>query len=168
MLVAAACGQVDMVLITTGRSSWSLANGLLAVGVNVGVDVALIPHYGITGAAIGWAAAIAVTNLLPLAQVAIAVRVHPFGAGSLTACLLTTLSFGAIPLAGRAIAGASAVVATVAVVAGLAVMGAGLWRFRDILHLVAMPGAQQMRSVARIHVPKWRERSRRCIDTWRS
>ena len=28
MLLATACGQVDMVLITTGRSSWSLANGL--------------------------------------------------------------------------------------------------------------------------------------------
>ena len=28
MLLATACGQVDMVLITTGRSSWSLVNGL--------------------------------------------------------------------------------------------------------------------------------------------
>ena len=65
MLVATACGQVNMVLITTGRSSWSLANGLTAVGVNVGLDVLLIPRYGITGAAIGWAAAIIVTNLVP-------------------------------------------------------------------------------------------------------
>ena len=56
MLVATACGQVDMVLITTGRSSWSLANGLMAVVVNVGLDLLLIPRYGITGAAIGWAA----------------------------------------------------------------------------------------------------------------
>ena len=53
MLVATACGQVDMVLITTGRSSWSLANGLTAVFVNVGLDLLLIPRYGITGAAIG-------------------------------------------------------------------------------------------------------------------
>src|SRR5262249_11892687 len=51
MLLATACGQVDMVLITTGRSSWSLLNGLLAVGVNVGLDLVLIPRYGITGAA---------------------------------------------------------------------------------------------------------------------
>ena len=30
--LATVCGQVDMVLITAGRSSWSLANGLLTVG----------------------------------------------------------------------------------------------------------------------------------------
>ena len=40
MLLQTACGQVDMVLVTAGRSSWSLINGLLAVGVNVGLDVA--------------------------------------------------------------------------------------------------------------------------------
>ncbi len=46
MLVATACGQVDMVLITTGRSSWSLYNGLLAMVINVGVDLVLIPKAG--------------------------------------------------------------------------------------------------------------------------
>ena len=97
MLIATGCGQVDMVLTTTGRTSWSLLNAA-AAGINVGVDLALIPRYGITGAAIGWAAAIAVTNLVPLAQVASVVRVHPFGRGTLAACALTTISFGLIPL----------------------------------------------------------------------
>ncbi|MDQ2876196.1 MAG: polysaccharide biosynthesis C-terminal domain-containing protein, partial [Actinomycetota bacterium] len=110
MLAATGCGQVDMVLTTTGRTTWSLANGLLAVIVNVAVDLALIPRYGITGAAIGWAAAIGATNLVPLAQVAAVIRVHPFGRGSLTAALLSTLSFGAIPLAARAIVGDSTAV----------------------------------------------------------
>src|SRR5258706_4565806 len=54
MLVATACGQVDTVLITTGRSGWSLINGLLGMGVNIGVDLLLIPRMGITAAAIGW------------------------------------------------------------------------------------------------------------------
>ena len=71
-----------MVLVTAGRSSWSLINGLLAVVVNVGLDVLLIPRYGITGAAIGWSAAIVVTNLMPLAQLAATVRLHPFGRGT--------------------------------------------------------------------------------------
>ena len=82
MLLATGCGQVDMVLVTTGRSSWSLANGLLAVAVNVGLDLVLIPGYGITGAAIGWSAAITLTNLLPLAQIAATQRLHPFGRGT--------------------------------------------------------------------------------------
>jgi len=133
MLVATGCGQVDMVLITTGRSSWSLINGLLAVAVNVALDLALIPRYGIAGAAIGWAAAIAVTNLVPLVQVAIAARVHPFGPGSAVACLLSALSFGAIPVAVRATAGSGAAAAGLAVAAGCVVMAAGLWRFRAVL-----------------------------------
>jgi hypothetical protein len=55
MLFATACGQVDVVLITTGRSTWSLVNGLLAMCVNICVDLILIPRMGITGAAVGWA-----------------------------------------------------------------------------------------------------------------
>ena len=133
MLVATGCGQVDMVLITTGRSSWSLINGLLAVAVNVALDLALIPRYGIAGAAVGWAAAIAVTNLVPLVQVAIVARVHPFGPGSAVACLLSALSFGAIPVAVRAAAGSGPAASGLAVAAGGAVMAAGLWRFRAVL-----------------------------------
>ena len=94
-----------MVLITTGRSSWSLMNGLLAVVVNVGLDLLLIPRYGITGAAIGWAAAIAAANLMPLAQVARSVRLHPFGRGTFIACALCLASFGAVPLALRYLLG---------------------------------------------------------------
>jgi O-antigen/teichoic acid export membrane protein len=145
MLVATACGQVDMVLITTGRSSWSLYNGLLAMVVNVGVDIALIPHYGITGAAIGWAAAIGVTNLMPLVQVAIAARVHPFGPGTAAACLLTTVSFAVIPLAARAAAGTSAVISLAAVVTGCAVMAAGLFWLREPLQLSVIPWPAMLR-----------------------
>jgi O-antigen/teichoic acid export membrane protein len=140
MLMATACGQVDMVLTTTGRTSWSLLNALLAVTVNVAVDLALIPRYGIAGAAIGWAAAIAVTNLVPLAQVAKVVRVHPFGRGMLIACGLTTVSFCLIPLAVRWLAGGRVVVSVAAVAAGCVVLLAGAWRFREPLQLSLLPG----------------------------
>ncbi len=144
MLLATACGQVDMVLISTGRSSWSLANGLMAVVVNVGLDVLLIPQYGITGAAIGWAAAIIVTNLVPLAQLAVSVRLHPFGRGSFIAAGLAVLSFAVIPLAARAGFGPGAVASLSAVAAGCLVQAAGLWRFRDSLRLAALPGASRL------------------------
>ena len=39
MLLATACGQVDMVLITTGRSSWSLANGLDGPGRSTSASI---------------------------------------------------------------------------------------------------------------------------------
>jgi O-antigen/teichoic acid export membrane protein len=139
MLLATACGQVDMVLIATGRSSWSLANGLLAVGLNVGLDLLLIPRYGITGAAIGWAAAIAVTNLIPLAQLAVAARVHPFGRGTLAAFALPTATLGALPLAARAVVGGGAAASIAAVGVGCALLAAGTWRFRGALQLGALP-----------------------------
>jgi O-antigen/teichoic acid export membrane protein len=144
MLVATACGQVDMVLITTGRSSWSLANGLLAMVANVGIDLLLIPRMGIVGAAIGWAVAIALTNLVPLVQVALAARVHPFGPGTAWACALAVLSFAVIPLALRSARGDSPAVSVVATVLGSVVMLAGLWWQRETLQLAAMPGLKRL------------------------
>jgi O-antigen/teichoic acid export membrane protein len=149
MLLATGCGQVDMVLVTTGRSSWSLVNGLLAVVVNVGLDVALIPRYGITGAAIGWSAAIAITNLMPLAQVAAAMRLHPFGRGTFVSAALCAFSFGVLPLAARDLIGPGAVPALAAIGCGCAVMTAGVWHFRDDLHVAAMPGGAQLAAVIR-------------------
>ncbi len=144
MLVATACGQVDMVLITTGRSSWSLANGLMAVFVNVGLDLLLIPRYGITGAAIGWAVAIIITNLVPLAQLAASKRLNPFGPGTFIAIGLSVVSFAVIPLAVRAAFGPGAVASLSAVGAGCLAQAAGLWWFRDSLRLKALPGASRL------------------------
>jgi len=149
MLLQTACGQVDMVLVTTGRSSWSLINGLLAVGVNVGLDVALIPRYGITGAAIGWSAAITITNLMPLAQVAVAMRLHPFGRGTLVSAALCAFSFGVLPLAARDLIGTGAVPSLAAIGCGCAVMAAGIWHFRGDLHVAAMPGGAQLAAAVR-------------------
>jgi O-antigen/teichoic acid export membrane protein len=147
MLLATGCGQVDMVLVTTGRSSWSLVNGLLAVGVNVGLDVLLIPRYGITGAAIGWSAAIALTNLMPLAQVAATVRLHPFGRGTFITAALSAFSFAALPFTASKIFGPGAIWSLLAIGCGCAVMAAGMWRFRADLNLAAMPGAAQLTAV---------------------
>jgi O-antigen/teichoic acid export membrane protein len=151
MLLATGCGQVDMVLVTTGRSSWSLINGLLAVVVNVGLDVTLIPRYGITGAAIGWSAAIIITNLMPLAQVAAAMRLHPFGRGTFVSAALCALSFGVLPWAARHLIGAGAVPSLAAIGCGCAVLAAGSWHFRGDLHVAAMPGAAQLAALVRRH-----------------
>ena len=69
MLVATACGPVDAVLLMAGRSWLSLRNNVVALAVNLGLSVALIPVAGLRGAAIAHAVAIVVRNLLPLVQV---------------------------------------------------------------------------------------------------
>jgi O-antigen/teichoic acid export membrane protein len=149
MLLATGCGQVDMVLVTTGRSSWSLVNGLLAVVVNVGLDVLLIPRYGITGAAAGWSAAILLTNLMPLAQLAATKGLHPFGSGTFITAGLSVLSFGVLPWAIRGLAGHGALPSLAAIACGCAVMAGGMWRFRTDLNLAAMPGGAQLAAMVR-------------------
>jgi O-antigen/teichoic acid export membrane protein len=149
MLLATGCGQVDMVLVTTGRSSWSLVNGLLAVVVNVGLDVLLIPRYGITGAAIGWSVAIVVTNLMPLAQLAATVRLNPLGRGTVITAALSAVSFGVLPWAVRGFFGHGAFPSLAAIACGCALTAAGMWRFSGDLNLSAMPGAAQLTAALR-------------------
>jgi O-antigen/teichoic acid export membrane protein len=96
MLLATACGMVDMVLTMGGRTRWNLGNVAAALVVNVVVDLLLVPTYGVVGAAIGWAAAIVVNNLVPLGQIWHALRVQPFGRSTLTALSVTTVSFGLV------------------------------------------------------------------------
>ncbi len=140
MLLVMGCGQVDMILVTSGRSSWSLMNGILAVVVNVGLDLYLIPRYGITGAALGWAITFGVTNLMPLTQIAVTMKLHPFGRGSLIAMALTTFSFLVVPFTARALLGRHAAVSVAAVALGCVLLAVGLWRFRGVLRLSVMPG----------------------------
>ncbi|GAA2524424.1 lipopolysaccharide biosynthesis protein [Pilimelia columellifera] len=126
MLLATVCGPVDMVLAMGGRTRWNLINVSAALAVMVLISLLLIPRLGALGAAVGLAAAVAVNNLAPLAQVRRAVRVHPFGAGTRAAAALAAGCFGVVPLASVALGGGA--------LAGLAVgglgYGAGVWMFR--------------------------------------
>ncbi|MEU4245231.1 polysaccharide biosynthesis C-terminal domain-containing protein [Actinoplanes sp. NPDC026619] len=98
MLVATGCGMVDMVLAMAGRTSWNLANVLVALTVTIGLDLLLIPRFGALGAAAGLACAMVANNLLPLIQVGRAVGLHPFGRGTRAAALLSLICFGLLPL----------------------------------------------------------------------
>ncbi len=118
MLVATGCGMVDTVLAMGGRTSWNLVNVLAALAVNVTVDLALIPHLGPLGAAAGLAAATLTNNLVPLAQIAITLRLHPFGRGMFTAAVTATACFGAVPLAVAAVMGTTLPAALVAAALG--------------------------------------------------
>lgn len=68
MLVAVASGPVDTLLLMTGRSGRSLANTLVALALDVGLCLLLVPRMGIAGAAVAWVAAVVVRCLLAVAQ----------------------------------------------------------------------------------------------------
>ncbi len=76
---AAACGAVEVVLLMAGRSTLNLIDSALALAVNIALNVILVPHLGITGAAIAWAGSLFVSNAVPMVQVWMSTGLHPFG-----------------------------------------------------------------------------------------
>lgn len=139
MLLATACGMVDAVLNMAGKTSWTFYNALAALVVNVVGNLLLIPPYGMAGAAVAWAAAIAVRNLAALVQLYTAMRLHPFGRGTLVAAVLSAGCFGVPLLAARLVFGAGhlPVLAAAAVAGGLG-YAAAAWRWRTVLQLDAL------------------------------
>ncbi|MEV4095331.1 lipopolysaccharide biosynthesis protein [Streptosporangium saharense] len=85
MMLAGACGMVDVVLTAAGHTRSSLVNLLAAIAVTTACGVLLTPVYGAAGAALAWAAGTLVKNLLPLWQIHRRLGLRPFGVHSLGA-----------------------------------------------------------------------------------
>jgi O-antigen/teichoic acid export membrane protein len=134
-LMGTGVGPVDVVLLMAGKSGWNLATTALALVVNVVLNIVLVPMWGASGAAVAWAASIACTNLIPLAQSWIVLGMHPFGRGTGTAVPVALCAFGGTGLLARFVLGPTlpALVATVLVGGGLHLFL--LWRRRDTLDL---------------------------------
>jgi O-antigen/teichoic acid export membrane protein len=96
MLVNTVCGDVDIVLIMAGRTTWSLANTMVALVLQVGLDVILIPGHGVLGAAVAWSVAITAKSLIALVQVWVLLRMHPFSAAPLFVGAAGALCYGAV------------------------------------------------------------------------
>jgi O-antigen/teichoic acid export membrane protein len=106
-----AAGNVQSLLLMSGRSSWGAFNKLVVVVFNVGGNLLLIPRWGIEGAALIWAASMALDTALATWQVHRATG---------------------IALAIRSVAGTVLAVATCVAVPSLAVAvwaGQGTWQF---------------------------------------
>lgn len=137
MLVATACGPVDVMLLMAGRSGLSLANNVAALVVNLALNVVLIPQYGATGAAIAWSAALLTRNLLPLAQVRSLLGMTPFGAPLAWAVGGSVVCFGVVQLPVITVFDHAAGAFTIALLAGVTAYLAGLWSGRERLELTA-------------------------------
>jgi O-antigen/teichoic acid export membrane protein len=136
MLVATACGAVDTVLLMSGHTWLSLGNNLCALGLNVGLNLVLIPKYGALGAGISWTISIIIRNLLPLVQIAWKYHISPLGRETALVAAISLLTLGIVPGVLRMLS-----VPTVGVVASLLLGGlvflATTWWFRDELQLDA-------------------------------
>ncbi len=135
MLIGTGCGMVDMVLNMAGKTSWNMYNVFLSMGVQLGLDIILIPQFGILGAAIGWAVAIILSNIIPLTQLALALRLHPFGRASLLAAAVSGLCWLAVPAISRIFLGDSWGALLGISALSLACYAPLVWLVRGPLHL---------------------------------
>jgi len=94
MLIGIFSGPVDTVLLMAGRSTVSLLNSLVALVVDLGLCLILIPRLGITGAAIAWALAVAVRSALGYIQVRRSMAVTPVSSASLVTAGASIVCFG--------------------------------------------------------------------------
>jgi O-antigen/teichoic acid export membrane protein len=141
MLLGTAVGAVDTMLVMAGRGSWTMFNASAALVINVVLNLALIPRFGIMGAAVAWAIAIAVNNVLPLVQLGVALRLHPFGRVSVIAAGLPLGCFLVVPWLAHVL-GDGKVVGTAL---GAVLYLAGLWRWRGVLELAAFTAIRRSR-----------------------
>jgi O-antigen/teichoic acid export membrane protein len=144
MLVATACGGVDAVLLMSGRSWLSLGNASITLAINVGLDLLLIPQYGILGAAIGHATSLALRNLLALYQINRLMGMWAFTNQSLKIALLSLGCFGVVP-AILHIVDTAEVWVVVSIVLGTVVYASWAWRSRRPLQLNTFASALRRR-----------------------
>jgi O-antigen/teichoic acid export membrane protein len=142
MLLATAVGPVDQVLIMSGKPTWVLGNSVVALLVNVALNLVLIPEIGALGAALAWALSILIANLLPLFQLYRWQHLHPISPSLGLASLLALGSFGVPSALVLLLVGQSWLGLVVAgAIGSLSYLGV-LWRYGDTLHLDSSPLAR--------------------------
>ncbi|HZC27176.1 MAG TPA: polysaccharide biosynthesis C-terminal domain-containing protein [Actinopolymorphaceae bacterium] len=141
MLATTATGSVDVVLLMAGRSRQSLVNNAAALVVDVVLVVVLVPRVGITGAALAWAAALAVRNLLPMVQVRRAFGIGSFGPAVAWVAASAGLCFGAAPLLLGVVVPMTLPVLVIWLPLMCVAYAALLWRGRATLELAAFRSA---------------------------
>ena len=82
-LFDASTGVCGTIVTMTGHSKLSLANSLTSLVVSVGLNLLLIPRWGIVGAAAAGALCVILLNVLRLIQVYILLRIQPYNLGFL-------------------------------------------------------------------------------------
>ena len=134
-MIGAAAGPVDMLLLMAGKSTWSLGNTAVTLATNVGLNLILIPQFGIEGAALAWAASRIIANALPLFQVGRYLRFFPWGPGARHASVASALIFGGVGLAARTVGGTTWLAFAIYAVIACGMYLVFLRRYRDELDL---------------------------------
>jgi O-antigen/teichoic acid export membrane protein len=130
-----ATGNMTLLLLMSGRSGLNLGNAAIAFALNLGLDLALIPRWGMLGAAIAWAVCIVVQNLAALLETRIILGAQPIGAASGVVAFATVAIYGLGGGLVRWLVGPSVAGLIVVAVGGSVCYGLVLFAQRQRLHL---------------------------------
>lgn len=135
MLVNLAAGNVGTVLLMGGKSTWVLADKASSLAINVAANLVLVPHFGITGAAVSWAVTIVLDSCLAFGQVRWGMRIGGSLRGIAITAVVAASCFGLVPLLVR-IGLSSTLPAMVGAIALASVLYLPIvWKRRDMLGL---------------------------------
>lgn len=137
MMLAMAAGPLDTLLLMAGGSTTSLWNTITALVVDIGLCFLLIPHWGIVGAAVAWAASVVVRNAMTLVQVHRLNGITPFSRAATTVAVAALVCFALPLLAVAAVAELTALSFLVTTALGAAAYAGVLWVDRTALALSA-------------------------------
>ena len=148
MLVPLAAGNVGSVLLLGGKSTWVLLDKVVVLIANVGLNLLLIPRFGILGAAMAWAVSIVVDNVLAVLQVHRGLRVSSRGPGMVHAMVLSAAVFGGVGVLVRLLLGPTLLGLVVAVVVAGALYLPLVRRSRKALELSVLGDALRSRGAS--------------------
>jgi O-antigen/teichoic acid export membrane protein len=136
-LVQTGTGNNKIVLLMGGKSSLNLVFSAVALVINVGLNLLLIPRYGINGAAIAWAATILFDNGSTTLAVRYILGLRAFGSGWLLVVAAAGICFAAVELAFRITMGPTVTAFVAAGVLGSLLYLVALWFLRKPLQFAA-------------------------------
>ncbi|MET0933504.1 MAG: polysaccharide biosynthesis C-terminal domain-containing protein [Mycetocola sp.] len=138
MMVQSAAGMLQSVLLQGGRSSWQMYNKAAALTLNVGLNLLLVPIFGIVGAAVTWAVGVLAETSIAAWQVHRRMGVTLEPRRLVSAMGLALVVWGAGGLAIRSAFGDSLVVLVVGVALLGVVYAFVLWILRSRLGIRAV------------------------------
>jgi O-antigen/teichoic acid export membrane protein len=147
MMFSLSVGPVATILLMSGHAMANLFNIVAALIVNIVLNVILIPKLGINGAAIAWAASIAVNNATALIELWAFERLFPYGKRTLVVAAASALCFGGLGVLVRATLGTTLRTFGLYAIVASGLYAAFLWRARRFLRLDALRGVMHRKSI---------------------
>jgi O-antigen/teichoic acid export membrane protein len=146
MLFDVVAGPALLTLLMGGRSILVLANTAAGFAANIGLNLGLIPPFGMTGAAVAWSVSIVLVNLLAVVQVGRVWGIRGFDTSFLIVAAGAFVCYGIGGLIGGQIGGQSLPTLLVTAAIGTVLYATVLWSRRADLDLGALVAALRTRT----------------------